>query len=67
MSGERRGERQAICRTDTSTKLGKHGSVAKETEVPRRTLVQELEKNSNFFTTEALPSDKLYHEVDIAL
>ncbi|APO70063.1 hypothetical protein IE4872_PC00030 (plasmid) [Rhizobium gallicum] len=50
-----------------STKLGKHGSVAKETEVPRRTLVQELEKNSNFFTTEALPPDKLYHEVDIAL
>ena len=50
-----------------STKLGKHGSLAKDTEVPRRTLVQELEKNSNLFTTEALPPGELYHKVDIDL
>jgi Metallo-beta-lactamase superfamily len=41
-------------RIDTlcSTKPGKHGSVKSGTEVPRHLLVEELEKNSNFKTTE---------------
>jgi beta-lactamase superfamily II metal-dependent hydrolase len=36
-----------------STKAGKHGSVASGTEVPRRTLVDELERNSTFTSSEA--------------
>jgi hypothetical protein len=35
-----------------STKAGKHGSVKSGTEVPRSVLVDELEKDSNFATTE---------------
>lgn len=50
-----------------STKHGKHGSDAKDTEVPRRTLVDELRANSEFFTTEALAETDLYHRVDIDL
>jgi hypothetical protein len=35
-----------------STKAGKHGSVSSGTEVPRRTLVDELKKASNFVSSE---------------
>lgn len=35
-----------------STKSGKHGSVAAGTEVPRKTLVEELQKDSDFDSTE---------------
>jgi len=35
-----------------STKAGKHGSVSSGTEVPRRTLVAELEKDSDFVSSE---------------
>jgi hypothetical protein len=41
-------------RTAVSTMAGKHGSTSRQTEVPRRPLVLELEKNSKFFTTQTL-------------
>ena len=50
-----------------STKHGKHGSDAKETEVPRRTLVEELQSQSNLFTTEALQDKAPFQRVDIDL
>ena len=50
-----------------STKHGKHGSDAKDTEVPRRTLVDELRANSQLFSTEALAETDLYQQVDIDL
>jgi hypothetical protein len=37
-----------------STMAGKHGSSSKGTEVPRSKLVDELKKNSNYFTTQDL-------------
>jgi ribonuclease BN (tRNA processing enzyme) len=40
--------------TAVSTMTGKHGNTAANTEVPRRTLVAELEKSSVFFTTQKL-------------
>jgi hypothetical protein len=40
--------------TAVSTMAGKHGSTSRQTEVPRRPLVDELEKNSKFFTTQTL-------------
>jgi Metallo-beta-lactamase superfamily len=40
--------------TAVSTMAGKHGSTSRQTEVPRRPLVDELEKNSEFFTTQSL-------------
>jgi hypothetical protein len=40
--------------TVLSTKPGKHGSVQSNTEVPRRTLVAELEKKSDLFSTQDL-------------
>jgi hypothetical protein len=36
-----------------STKAGKHGSAGLGTEVPRRTLVEELKKSSTFVSSEA--------------
>ncbi|MER9491567.1 hypothetical protein NKI86_06995 [Mesorhizobium sp. M0320] len=50
-----------------STKHGKHGSEDKKTEVPRRTLVNELEAKSNFHSTELLADGVLYEEIPIAL
>ena len=38
--------------TVMSTLLGKHGSTARNTEVPRRTLVAELDKFSDLYTTQ---------------
>jgi hypothetical protein len=40
--------------TAVSTMAGKHGSASRQTEVPRRPLVLELENNSQFFTTQDL-------------
>jgi hypothetical protein len=50
-----------------STMHGKHGKDEKNTEVPRRTLVAELEANSNLYSTEKLPEQALYHAVEIDL
>jgi len=44
--------------TAVSTMAGKHGSPSRQTEVPRRPLVLELEKNSVFFTTQKLTKAK---------
>ena len=45
---ETRGRLETLC----STKSGKHGSARAGTEVPRRTLVEELKKDSQFASTE---------------
>jgi hypothetical protein len=47
-----------------STKAGKHGSTASGTEVPRKVLVDELKKSSDFFSTET-PGQGLSHDVEI--
>ena len=50
-----------------STKQGKHGSEAKKTEVPRRTLVTALQSESTLHSTESLPENALYKEIEIDL
>ena len=50
-----------------STKHGKHGSEDRKTEVPRRTLVTELDSQSNLYSTEALAPEKLYQQVVLDL
>lgn len=50
-----------------STKQGKHGNKSRNTEVPRRALVTELDAKSNLVSTETLPSEALYREVRISL
>jgi hypothetical protein len=47
-------DKERRLRTSVSTMAGKHGSPSRQTEVPRRPLVLELEKNSQFFTTQSL-------------
>ena len=47
-SEHKHGRLETLC----STKAGKHGSVRSGTEVPRSLLVKELEKDSDFATTE---------------
>jgi hypothetical protein len=49
-----------------STKTGKHGSVRAGTEVPRGALVEELEKNSAFATTESY-SNEIHRDFEIRL
>src|SRR5262249_11912939 len=44
-----------------STMPGKHGHPDKGTEVPRRALVDEMEAESNLFSTEDLEKGALYH------
>jgi hypothetical protein len=50
-----------------STKHGKHGSDEKKTEVPRRTLVSELDAQSNLYSTERLADTELYQVIQIDL
>lgn len=50
-----------------STMHGKHGSEERHTEVPRRTLVAELEAQSKLYTTEQAPPGQLYQVVEINL
>ena len=45
-----------------STMEGKHGSPHSHTEVPRETLVEELEHKSEFFTTQQLKGGKFFHD-----
>jgi hypothetical protein len=47
-------------KTLCSTKSGKHGSVSSGTEVPRRTLVDELKKDSAYTSTEELTEPFCY-------
>ena len=49
-------------KTVVSTKPGKHGSVQANTEVPRRTLVAELGKESDYFSTQTLLKANIYKE-----
>jgi hypothetical protein len=51
-------------RTAVSTMAGKHGSISRQTEVPRRPLVLELKKNSKFFTTQILKRDQPTEEFE---
>jgi hypothetical protein len=48
-----------------STLEGKHGKVDSDTEVPRTTLVDELNKESDLFTTQSLGKDKPYYDFEI--
>jgi hypothetical protein len=45
-----------------STMEGKHGSAHSHTEVPRETLVHELEHQSNLFTTQQLKGKDFFHD-----
>ncbi len=62
--GEDKSERLT---TLLSTMPGKHGSDARSTEVPRRTLLNELRKESNLFSTDEMPAGQLFQEVTIGL
>jgi len=46
-------------RTAVSTMAGKHGSPSRQTEVPRRPLVEELKKDSDFFTTQSIKGTEM--------
>jgi hypothetical protein len=50
--------------TVMSTLSGKHGSEAASTEVPRRTLVEELEEESDVYDTRDLARDELCWEIE---
>lgn len=50
--------------TVLSTKPGKHGSTQSNTEVPRRTLVAELAKDTDFFSTQNLPKAEICKEYE---
>ena len=54
-------------KTVVSTMAGKHGSARSGTEVPRSKLVDELERQSDYFTTQELHRGHLYHDVEIAV
>lgn len=62
----RKREQEAPGRLQTvlSTKSGKHGSVQSNTEVPRRTLVAELQKESDCFSTQTLPKAGICREFE---
>ena len=45
-----------------STMEGKHGDVHSHTEVPRETLVHELQRNSDLFTTQQLQGKQFFHD-----
>jgi hypothetical protein len=57
----------ARLKTVMSTLPGKHGSEKDHTEVPRRSLVDELEKESELHSTDALPDGKLFDEITLDL
>lgn len=48
-----------------STMAGKHGSEEMRTEVPRKTLVDELRNDTHFHSTQALATSELYTNVRI--
>jgi L-ascorbate metabolism protein UlaG (beta-lactamase superfamily) len=54
-------------RTVMSTMKGKHGSTRRNTEVPRRTLVEALEAESDHFSTESLKRDRFYEDAVIKI
>ncbi len=55
-------------RTIVSTRSGKHGPESRGTEVPRRTLMDELKKKSDLFTTQSLTrKSEIKKTISIAL
>jgi len=48
-----------------STMAGKHGHEDDKTEVPRRSLVGQLEKETDHFTTETLTGGPFYHDTEV--
>ncbi|HWR51381.1 MAG TPA: MBL fold metallo-hydrolase [Bryobacteraceae bacterium] len=58
-----RGGEKGVLTSLLSTRPGKHGSTKSSTEVPRRTLLAELETESELYDTETLTSTELYHEI----
>jgi hypothetical protein len=52
-------------RSVLSTMPGKHGSVKAKTEVPRQSLLQELDTKSELHNTDALPNGQLFQEIKI--
>ena len=48
-----------------STMEHKHGSEASHTEVPRKTLVNELERESNLFSTQELKNKVFFHDTQL--
>jgi hypothetical protein len=63
----KKGKNADKMKTILSTKLGKHGHVATSTEVPRKTLLDALTKETELHSTHTLDPDKLYTEVTIDL
>ena len=55
---KKKGKGAGALRTFLSTESGHHGSSKSKTEVPRRTLVDELEARSRFTTTNLKPADR---------
>ncbi|WP_248313314.1 hypothetical protein [Bosea sp. F3-2] len=50
-----------------STMAHKHGNEERRTEVPRQTLVQALDRQTAFFTTQSLKENELFHETSLDL
>lgn len=50
-----------------STMAHKHGDEERHTEVSRQTLVQALDRQSTFFTTQSLKENELFHETALEL
>ena len=53
--------------TVVSTMVGKHGHEDKGTEVPRIKLVEELKKQSTYFSTQELEANQLYKDIPMPL
>jgi hypothetical protein len=54
-------------KTVVSTRSGKHGDPAKDTEVPRKTLVEALEKESKYYTTQDVKTKDLKETLQFVL
>ena len=53
--------------TVVSTRSGKHGDPAKDTEVPRKTLVEALKKESDYYTTQDVKTKDLKETLQFTL
>lgn len=62
---KKKGNRKAQLQTLLSTRPGKHGSTASRTEVPRKTLLNELETKSQLLNTDALKNGTECHVVEL--
>ena len=65
----KKGNKSATTRLETilSTRDNKHGSETRNTEVPRQTLVAELNAHSHLHDTRALPDGVMYEEIHLDL